>query len=79
MYLIYLYAIGPDELHREVLKTLLKNEDKLVAKTKFFNKIYDIGIPAQDWLKSTFLTLSKKLNSSDCNDYRTISLMPHIH
>ena len=53
-------AIGPDELHKEVLKTLLKDENTLVAMTKFFNKIYEIGVLAQDWYNSIFVTLPKK-------------------
>ena len=42
-------AIESHELHGELLKILLKDEDTLVAMTKFFNKIYDTVVP-QDWL-----------------------------
>ena len=59
-------------------KALLKDEDTLVFMTKFFNKMYSPGVLPQDWFKSTFATLPKNSNSSDCNDYRTISLMSHI-
>ncbi len=71
-------AIWPNELEGEVLKTLLKDEDMQTTITKFFNTIYDNGVLPQDWLRSTFVTLPKKPNSSDCNDYKTISLMFRI-
>ena len=56
-------AIEPDELHGEVLEMPLKDKDTLVTMAKFFNKIYDRGVLPQDWLKSNFVTLPKKLNS----------------
>ncbi len=71
-------AVGPDELHREVLKMLLKDKDTLTTTTEFFNKMYNTGVLPQDWLKSSFVTLPKKPNSSNCNDYRTTSLVTHI-
>ncbi len=52
-------AIGPDELQEEVLKTLLKGEDKLTIMTQFFNKIWYMSATI-DWLKSTFNDTSKK-------------------
>ena len=53
-------AIGPDELHREVLRTLLRDKDMLMAMTKFFNKIYDAGVLPQGWFKSNLCDTSKK-------------------
>ncbi len=43
-------ATGPDELHKEVFKTLLKDKNTPAILTKFFNKIYDTRVLLQDWL-----------------------------
>ena len=41
------------------------------------NNIYDTGNIPDDMLTSTFITLPKKHGTSDCENYRTISLMSH--
>ncbi|CAG9835787.1 unnamed protein product [Diabrotica balteata] len=43
-----------------------------------FNKIYETGHIPADWLLSTFVMISKKINTKQCSDHRTISLMSHV-
>lgn len=71
-------APGPDKIHIEVIKIL--NKDRVIVYLlSLFNSIYKTGIIPYDWLKSTFVALSKKLNAKRCKDYRIIiSLMSHI-
>ena len=46
--------------------------------TALFNNIYRAGKIPADWLKSVFVTLPKKTNATNCDDYRMISLMSHV-
>jgi hypothetical protein len=72
-------ATGPDNINVEILKLIADNESKsLDLITALFNKIYDTGKIPTDWLKSTFVALPKKSNSSQCDDYRILSLMSHV-
>lgn len=72
-------ATGPDKIHAEILKIIADNESKgLDLITLLFNKIYVTGRIPTDWLKSTFITIPKKTNSSQCDDYRMISIMSHV-
>lgn len=59
-------ATGPNQIPVETLKCL--NEE-----------IMDIlqNSISNQWLLSTFCTLPKIFNASNCNDYRTISLINH--
>ncbi|XP_030752225.1 uncharacterized protein LOC115879469 [Sitophilus oryzae] len=61
---------GHDNVHAEVLKIF---DSKHL--TYLFNRIYDTGKIPNDWLKSTFITIPKKVSPKDCSDYRLISLM----
>ena len=69
-------AIGPDEIHGEILQLL--NAESLSKLTKLFNEIYASGEIPHEWLKSTFITLPKKASASKCDEYRMISLMSHL-
>ena len=40
-------------------------------------KIYVTGIWPSDFTKAVVIPLPKKVNAVECNDYRTISLIPH--
>uniref|UniRef100_A0A8D8LPD3 Craniofacial development protein 2 n=1 Tax=Cacopsylla melanoneura TaxID=428564 RepID=A0A8D8LPD3_9HEMI len=70
-------AVGIDNIHIEVLKEL-KTEKGILTLVKLINEVYKTGIIPDDWLKSTFITLPKKLNAQNCNEFRTISLMSHV-
>lgn len=72
-------ATGLDKINVEILKLIAENDSKsLDFLTTLFNKIYSSGKVPSDWLKSTFVTIPKKPNSSQCDDYRIISLMSHV-
>ncbi|XP_044750612.1 uncharacterized protein LOC123310952 [Coccinella septempunctata] len=72
-------ATGLDKINAEVLKLIAENEGKtLDLLTALFNEIYNSGKIPSDWLRSTFVPLPKKPNSTHCDDYRIISLMSHV-
>lgn len=71
-------AAGPDEVHAEFFKLIAEQDGEGLQKlTQIFNTFYDTSRIPDDWLKSTFIALSKKPNSSYCDDHRIISLMSH--
>lgn len=71
-------AVGPNKIHAELLKMFAEDSSVgLKEMTKVFNEIYSTGILPKDWLKSVFVTIPKKTNSTNCDDYRMISLMSH--
>lgn len=65
-------AADPDEVYIEVLKLL--NDENIDALVEIFNNIYEIGEIPQDWLQSTFVPISKKLNANllKSNTYKTL-------
>lgn len=68
-------AYGPDKVPSEFLKLLgVKEEDLLVD---LFNTIYKTGNILEQWLTSTFITLSKKKDANHCSIYRIIVLISH--
>lgn len=57
-------ATGPEKIEVEILKLTADNESKrLDLITSLIKKIYNSGKIPLDWLKSTFVTLLKKLTS----------------
>lgn len=69
-------APGPDDVQSEILKLC---DDKFKKElTVIFNDIYNSGVIPQEWLRSEFIVLPKKLGAKKCSDYRTISLMSHL-
>ncbi|XP_060533833.1 uncharacterized protein LOC132706497 [Cylas formicarius] len=72
-------AVGPDQIHAETLRLIVDADDTgLKLLTSLFNSIYEAGNLPTDWLRSTFITLPKKPNASQCDDHRMISLMSHV-
>lgn len=72
-------STGPDGIYSEILKIIAAQEASgLDLLTNLLNAIYTSGKIPNEWLKSTFVTLPKKLKSSQCDDYRMISLMSHV-
>ena len=43
-----------------------------------FNDMYETGHIAEELLQSVYITLPKKARATECPDFRTISLMPHV-
>lgn len=62
---------GPDEICTVTLKIM--GEYGIKTLIKLYNLEYDTG----DWLRSTFIIITKKNNSKKCCDYRMISLMSY--
>ena len=46
--------------------------------TDMFNDMYSTGHLPDELLKSVYITLPKKARATECSDFRTISLMPHV-
>lgn len=67
-------SAGLDELPSELLLVKEKNMDILVD---LFNTIDTTGIFPGVILISTFVCLQRKVNATECSDYRTISLLSH--
>ena len=67
---------GPDEIPAE----LIKNADKSGAKViqHLCNRIWKTKRWPADWKNSTFLTLPKKGDVSECKNNRTIALISHL-
>lgn len=65
---------GPNTIHNEILKVIVKQDASgLTLLTSLCNAIYASGKISSDWLKATFVTILKKPNSSQCDDYRDVS------
>lgn len=68
-------AVGPDKVNVELLKLI--NIDSNDILLKLFSNIYTTGNIFADWLRFTFISLSKKSNAKQCSDYKLISLISH--
>ena len=69
-------APGDDGITLEMIKLL---EDFGIEKlTDLYNEIYSTGEFPEELLKSVYITLPKTARATDCSNFRTISLMPHV-
>ena len=69
-------ARGEDGITTEMLKLLdVFTIEKL---TEIFNDIYDTGQIPDELARSVYVTIPKKTKATECGDFRTISLMPHV-
>ena len=69
-------AFGPDNIAIEMLKSL--EEIGIVQLTTLLNKIYETGHIPEDLKKSIFVPIPKKPAATECDQFRTISLMSHV-
>lgn len=69
-------ANGDDGISTEMLKAL--NTFTVEKLTNLFNDIYNSGHLPEEMAKSVYITLPKKPMATECGDFRTISLMPHV-
>ena len=54
-------------------------DDESITKiTELCNLVYDAEYLPPDMSSSIFVRLPKKVNATECSDYRTLSLMSHI-
>ena len=69
-------AAGEDGITTEMIRAL---EDFGVdTLTDMFNDMYETGHIPEELLQSVYITLPKKARATECSDFRTISLMPHV-
>jgi hypothetical protein len=68
-------AEGIDGIPGEFWKNLGQEGMKVLI--DLCRKIYVTGIWPSDFTKAVMVPLPKKVNAVECNDYRTISLIPH--
>ena len=66
---------GIDGIPAELLKA--SGEAGLKALLELCNKIWTTGVWPEDWITSVFITLPKKGDLGNCDNYRTISLISH--
>ncbi|PZC74827.1 hypothetical protein B5X24_HaOG207140 [Helicoverpa armigera] len=69
-------APGIDQITAEIIKAL--GEEALKLLHELCNKIWSTGEWPLDWTRSVILPLHKKGSTKVCDNYRTISLIPHV-
>lgn len=65
------------KVHSDVFKTVANQEVKGLM-LDLFNTICSIVKIPSDWFRSAFVTIPKKPNLSQCDDYPIIGLMSHV-
>ena len=68
-------SAGVDNFRAELIQT--GGEDVISALTTICNKIWQTGEWQTPWTQSLVITLPKKGNLQQCQNYRTISLISH--
>ena len=68
-------SAGFDNIPVELVKA--GGEDVITALTTICNKIWQTGEWPTPWTQSLVITLPKKGNLQQCQNYRTISLISH--
>ena len=66
---------GVDNIPAELVQA--GGEDMVTILTRICNKIWKTGVWPKSWTQSLVITLPKKGNLKQCNNYRTISLISH--
>ena len=66
----------PDNINAELLQKMEEQGKKTLI--SLLHKIYASGFIPEDVRRSIYVTIPKKPNATECKDYRTISLMPHV-
>ena len=68
-------SAGVDNIPAELVQA--DGEDVITALTTIRNKIWQTGEWPSPWTQSLVITLSKKGNLQQCQNYRTVSLVNH--
>jgi hypothetical protein len=68
-------AVGVDDIPAEFLKAL--GEEGTKELVEMCKEMYDEGIWPEDFTRVVMIPLQKKPNAEECEDHRTISLIPH--
>ena len=69
-------SAGADKLPAELVQA--GGEDVITALTTICNKIWQTGKWPTPWIQSLVITLPKKGNLQQCQNYRTISLISNL-
>ena len=68
-------SVGVDNIQAELVQA--GGEDVITALTTICNKIWHAAECTTSWSQSLVITLPKKGNLQQCQNYRTISLISH--
>ena len=68
-------SAGVDNIQADLVKA--GGEDVITALTTICNKIWQTGKWPTPWIQALVITLPKKGNLQQCQNYRTISLISH--
>lgn len=68
-------AVGTDGIPAEILKIM--GDTGIDELHSLCNSIWKSGIWPREWCRSVYIPLHKKGKSTKCENYRTISLVPH--
>src|SRR5579864_2600408 len=68
-------VVGVDDIPAGFLKAL--GEEGTKELVEMCKKMYDEGIWPEDFTRVVMIALQKKPNAVECEDHRTISLIPH--
>ena len=68
-------SAGVDNIPAELVQA--GGEDLIIAFTTICNKIWQTGKRPTPWTQSLVITLPKKGNLQQCQNYQTISLISH--
>ena len=69
-------SAGVDNIPAELVQA--GGEDVITTLTTIYNKIWQTGEWPTPWTQSLVITLPKKGNLQQCQNYRTISLISHL-
>ena len=69
-------ADGLDGIPAEFWKSLGKRATRELV--ELCRQMYRQGVWPEEFTKTVMIPLPKKVNATECSDYRTISLIPHV-
>ena len=69
-------SVGVDNIPAELVQA--DGEDVITALTTICNKIWQTGEWPTPWTQSIVITLPKKGNLQQCQNYQTIHLISHL-
>ncbi len=68
-------STGIDGVATEMLQAMDKEAKQRIL--ELLNEVYETGDMPEDFIKSIFIAIPKKPNSTECKDHRTIALIAH--
>ena len=68
-------APGSDQIPPEIWKAIMQDDDALQVLVQLCNQCWISGTIPNSWHKASVVTIFKKGNATDMNNYRPISLL----